>query len=97
MASGASSLFVNGDASVRITRISYTEGAAILSVLGPGGGTAVYTCLSERDCSEKQGQIEASLLATGYSASESPERRSIPDRRRFPRGDRRRQRGASSS
>lgn len=97
MSSGAAYLFVNGDASVRITRITYTEGAAILSVLGPGGGTAVYTCLSERDCSEKQGQIEATLLATGYSPCQPPERRAIPDRRRFPRGERRRQRGASSS
>ena len=96
MASGVASLFVNGDASVRITRITYSEGAAILSVLGPGEGTAVYTCLSERDCSEKQGQIEATLLATGYAPCQSPERRAIPDRRRFPRGDRRRQRGASS-
>ena len=96
MANGAASLFVNGDTSVRITRITYAEGA-ILSVLGPGGGTAVYTCLSERDCSDKQGQIEATLLASGYSPCQSPERRAIPDRRRFPRGDRRRQRGPSSS
>ena len=43
MHSGAS-IFVNGDASVRITRINYVDGAAILSVFGPGGGTAVYTC-----------------------------------------------------
>ena len=96
MVNGAASLFVNGDASVRITRITYSEGAAILSVLGPGGGTAVYTCLSKQDCSEKQGQIESALLATGYSPRQSAERRAIPDRRRFPRGDRRRQHGVAS-
>lgn len=95
MMTATASLFVNGHGSVLITRITYAEGAAILSVLGPGGATAVYTCSSERDCTGKQDQIEGALLAAGFSASESPERRQFPDRRRFPRGDRRRQRGVS--
>jgi hypothetical protein len=93
-ASGAS-LFVNGDTSVRITRITFAEGLTILSVLGPGGGTAVYTCASERDCAEKEGEIESALRATGYSPFHASERRRDPDRRRFPRGDRRRQLRAS--
>jgi len=97
MANGAASLFVNGEASVRITRITYDDGAAILSVLGPGAGTAVYTCASERDCAEKHAQIEAALRATGYSPAPSLERRQTPDRRRFPRGDRRRHHGAFAS
>ncbi len=96
MTIGAAALFVNGDASVRITRITYAEGAAILSVFGPGGGIAVYTCPSERDCAEKQDELEATLAATGYSPYQSPERRQIPDRRRFPRGDRRRLLGVAS-
>ena len=96
MAVGAAALFVNGETSVRITRINYAEGAAILSVFGPGGSTAVYTCQSERDCAEKQDEIETTLRASGYSPYQSPERRQIPDRRRFPRGDRRRQQGIPS-
>jgi hypothetical protein len=74
----------------------YVDGSAILSVLGPGGGTAVYTCATERDCAAKQGQVESALHATGYAPFQGPERRRIPDRRRFPRGDRRRQHGVVS-
>jgi len=87
---------VNGDASVRITRINYVDGAAILSVFGPGGGTAVYTCATDHDCAAKQGQVESALRATGYSPFQEGERRRNAERRRFPRGDRRRQLGACS-
>ena len=83
-------LFVLGPASVRMTRVNYIEGSAILTVHGPGAGTAVYTCGSHRVCVEKQAQIEASLSAAGYSQHPDAERRTQAERRRFPRGERRR-------
>jgi hypothetical protein len=77
-------------AAVRLIRITHVTGGAMLTVHGPGGATAVYTCSTQWECLQKQQEIESTLGAAGYSRYPSDDRRTGGDRRRFPRGDRRR-------
>ena len=71
-------------------RVIVASDAVILTVHGPGGATAVYTCTSERDCEKTEADLESALLLQGYSPYPTPDRRVLADRRRFPRGERRR-------
>jgi hypothetical protein len=75
---------------VRLVRITHAAVGGILTVHGPGGATAVYTCPTEWECLEKERELESTLNADGYSRHPVDERRSGGDRRRFPRGERRR-------
>lgn len=84
------SLFVLDHGAVRLVHVTHATGAAILTVHGPGAATAVYTCESEWECLDKQRALESTLGASGYTRHDTDERRANPDRRRFPRGDRRR-------
>lgn len=86
-------LFTRGSQSVRIVRVTRTDGAQQLLVNGPGPETQVHEAEDPIFCVRFQADLERRLVSEGYQLASflSAERRTGRDRRGAARpGDRRR-------
>jgi hypothetical protein len=86
-------LFTRGSQSVRIVRVTRSDGAQHILVNGPGPETKVHEAEDPIFCVRFQADLERRLVSQGYQLASflSAERRTGRDRRGAPRpGDRRR-------
>ena len=85
-------LFVRGFDSVRMIRAATPEGRSRLLVYGPGNTQDVLEFGDSFACSTAESDMEAKLVADGYTLDQFTDRRNGEDRRGAPRGpDRRRE------